>query len=246
LEILFPPKCLVCGTFFAPRPSPGTSQSPSVSDIAASHLCTSCQEGISSIVSPMCSRCGIPFSSRAGEDHFCSACLTEKRHFRKARAVGVYQGTLMEAIHGLKYGGKTALSKPLGDLAKDTFCQFWNAGSIDLLLPVPLHIKRLRQRGFNQACLVNKKWAAREGILFDAFALSRSRWTEPQTSLARAERHKNVRGAFCLRHPDKVKDQRILLVDDVFTTGATVNECARVLMKAGARWVDVLTLARAV
>lgn len=152
----------------------------------------------------------------------------------------------MEAIHRLKYGGKTALSGPLGALAKATFCQFWNAGSIDLLLPVPLHIKRLRQRGFNQAQLVNKKWAAREGIPLDGFILSRNRWTEPQTSLARAERRRNVRGAFSLRNPDKAKGQRILVVDDVFTTGATVNECARVLMKAGARWVDVLTLARAV
>jgi ComF family protein len=152
----------------------------------------------------------------------------------------------MKAIHRLKYGGKTALARPLGALARATFCQSWNAGSIDLLLPVPLHMKRLRQRGFNQAYLVNKKWAAQEGIPFDGFALSRSRWTEPQTTLARAERRKNVRGAFSLLHPDGVKGQRILLVDDVFTTGATVNECARVLMKGGARWVDVLTLARAV
>jgi ComF family protein len=174
------------------------------------------------------------------------ACLTERRYFRKARAFGVYEGTLMEAIHRLKYGGKTALSGPLGALAKEAFYQFWEVGTIDLLLPVPLHIKRLRERGFNQAHLINKKWASVEGIPFDGFTLSRSRWTEPQTSLSRAERRKNVKGAFSLRRPDRVKGKRILLVDDVFTTGATANECARVLLKAGGRWVDVLTLARTV
>jgi ComF family protein len=201
---------------------------------------------MTSIVSPLCRRCGLPFTSRAGEDHTCSECLIENRYFRKARAFGVYQGTLMEAIHRLKYGGKTSLSKPLSTLAKDTFYRFWDASSIDLLLPVPLHIRRLRERGFNQAHLVNRKWARQEGIPFDGLTLSRRRWTEPQTSLTRAERRKNVKGAFYLRRRDKVKGLRILLVDDVFTTGATVNECAKVLMKAGAGSVDVLTLARAI
>jgi ComF family protein len=168
------------------------------------------------------------------------------RYFRKARAFGIYRGPLMEAIHQLKYGGKMSLSAPLGAMAKATFCRFWEAGSIDLLLPVPLHIKRLRQRGFNQAHLVNRKWARLEGLPLDGFTLCRNKWTEPQTSLARIERQRNVKGVFTLRNPDRVKGQRVLLVDDVFTTGATVNECARVLMKAGAAFVDVLTLARAV
>jgi ComF family protein len=188
----------------------------------------------------------LPFNSLSGEDHTCGGCLADIRHFRKARAFGVYNGSLMAAIHRLKYGGKTSLSKPLGALAKETFYQFWEAGSIDLLLPVPLHIKRLRERGFNQAHLVNKKWAGPEGVPFDGLTLSRNRWTEPQTSLTRAERRKNVKGAFSVRHPNKAKGRRILLVDDVFTTGATVNECSRVLMKAGAESVDVLTLARTV
>jgi ComF family protein len=152
----------------------------------------------------------------------------------------------MEAIHLLKYGKKTSLSRPLGALAKETFFQFWDTNTVDLLLPVPLHIKRLRERGFNQAYMVIRRWAKREGIPFNGLMLSRSRWTEPQTNLARTERWKNVKDAFSIRHPGEIKGQNILLVDDVFTTGATVNECARVLMKAGAESVDVLTLARAV
>jgi ComF family protein len=91
-----------------------------------------------------------------------------------------------------------------------------------------------------------RKWAKQEGIPFDGLTLSRSRWTEPQTNLRRTERRKNIKGAFSLRYPEKIKGRKILLVDDVFTTGATANECARVLTKAGAEFVDVLTLARAV
>jgi ComF family protein len=91
-----------------------------------------------------------------------------------------------------------------------------------------------------------RRWAKQEEILFDGLTLFRSRWTEPQTTLSRTERQKNIKGAFSIRHPEKIKGRKILLVDDVYTTGATVNECARVLLKAGAKFVDVLTLARAV
>ena len=138
------------------------------------------------------------------------------------------------------------MSRPLGALAKDTFFQFWDGDAIDLLVPVPLHVKRLRERGFNQAHLLIRRWAKQEGIPFDGLTLSRSRWTAPQTGLSRSERRKNIKGAFSIRHPERIKGRKIVLVDDVYTTGATVNECARVLMKAGAEFVDVLTLARAV
>jgi ComF family protein len=152
----------------------------------------------------------------------------------------------MEAIHMFKYGKKTSLCRPLGLLARETFFRFWDVSAIDLLVPVSLHVKRLRERGFNQAHLLIRRWAKEEEIPFDGRALSRDRWTEPQTSLSRTERQKNIRGAFSVRHSEQIKGRKILLVDDVYTTGATVNECARVLMKAGAQRVDVLTLARAV
>jgi ComF family protein len=163
-----------------------------------------------------------------------------------ARAFGVYDGSLLEAIHRFKYTGKTPLSRPLSLLARETFCQFWGEKAIDLLIPVPLHVKRLRDRGFNQALLLAKRWAKLENLSLDPFALLRTRWTEPQTSLSRNERKKNIKGAFAVKEPESVRGERLLLVDDVYTTGATVNECARVLMNAGAEFVDVLTLARAV
>lgn len=152
----------------------------------------------------------------------------------------------MEAIHLLKYGKKSPLSRPLSNLARETFFRLWGVGGIDLIVPVPLHVKRLRERGFNQALILIRKWAKQEQIIFDGLTLYRNRWTEPQTTLSRIERWKNIKGAFSLRHPGRIKGRKILLVDDVYTTGATVNECARVLMKAGAKFVDVLTLARAV
>lgn len=152
----------------------------------------------------------------------------------------------MEAIHLLKYGKKTSLSRLLSTQARETFFQYWGVNAIDLLVPVPLHVKRLRERGFNQAYLLIRRWAKQERIEFDALTLCRTRWTEPQTTLSRAERQQNIKDAFSLQHPEKIKGRKILLVDDVYTTGATVNECARVLMKADAEFVDVLTLARAV
>jgi ComF family protein len=152
----------------------------------------------------------------------------------------------MEAIHRLKYGRHTSLSQPLSALVRKTFFESWDGTTVDLLIPVPLHLKRLRQRGFNQAHLLIRGWAKQDGMAFDGLTLSRSRWTEPQTALSRKERKKNIRGAFVVKHPERIRGKKIVLVDDVYTTGSTVNECARVLIKAGAAFVDVLTLARAI
>ncbi len=247
LHAIFPPKCLICGAYYDSGQAPaGSYASYPLFDLTALYFCESCRKDLTPIASPFCSRCGLPFVSREGDNHVCSECLLEKRYFRRARAFGVYDGSLMEAIHLLKYRKKTSLSRPLGILARETFFQLWDMDGIDLLVSVPLHVKRLRERGFNQAHLLIRRWAKQDGIPFDGLTLFRSRWTEPQTTLSRTERQKNIKGAFSLRHPEKIKGRKILLVDDVYTTGATVNECAGVLMKAGAEFVDVLTLARAV
>ncbi|HID29475.1 MAG TPA: ComF family protein [Desulfobacterales bacterium] len=247
LHAIFPPRCLICSAYYNCRSDlAGTGASDWVSDLTAPYFCESCREGLLQIASPFCSRCGLPFVSREGDNHTCSECLLEKKYYRRARTFGVYDGSLMEAIHLLKYRKKTSLSRPLSALARETFLQFWDINTIDLLVSVPLHVKRLRERGFNQAHLLIRNWAKQDGIPLDSLTLSRGRWTEPQTTLSRAERRKNIKGAFTVRHPKTIKSRKVLLVDDVYTTGATVNECARVLMKAGAEFVDVLTLARAI
>lgn len=247
LHAIFPPKCLLCSVYYDSRQATnGWDASYALSDITAPYFCGSCREDLTPIVSPFCSKCGVPFVSREGDNHTCSECLLEEKHFRKARAFGVYDGGLLGAIHLLKYGKRASLFQPLSALVRETFFQFWDMSTIDLLVSVPLHVKRLRERGFNQSHLLVRRWAKREGIPFDGLTLCRNRWTKPQTTLSRTERQKNIKGAFSLRPSDRIKGRKIVLVDDVYTTGATVNECARVLMKGGAEFVDVLTLARAV
>jgi ComF family protein len=138
------------------------------------------------------------------------------------------------------------LRRPLGLLSGPGFDQFVNGFRADLLIPVPLHRKRLQERGFNQAILLGEIFAQRWGIPLVRNNLQRIRWTEPQINLTASARAENVRGAFALADAAALAGQRVLLVDDVYTTGSTVKECARVLWKGGAAAVAVLTIARAI
>ena len=160
-------------------------------------------------------------------------------------ALGLYEGTIREAIHQLKYEGKAFLAKSLVGLL-DKGYPFIEYASYDLLVPVPLHRKRLRERGFNQALLLGRAFERRIGVSCTGFALKKTRWSEPQIHLSPKEREGNVKGSFAVVDPEEVRGKRVLLLDDVMTTGSTVNECARELLKAGAEEVDVFTLARAV
>jgi ComF family protein len=166
----------------------------------------------------------------------------------------VYEPVLTGIIHRFKYKGKIQLAGPLAEILLTAFSLLWEDDSIDFLLPVPLHLKKIRKRGFNQAYLLVRNWTDLAGqqpfrrteIPIEPNLLVRTAATAPQSALGRAKRAVNVRNAFDLNGRDKVKDKRILLVDDVYTTGSTVNECARLLLNCGARHVDVLTLGRAV
>jgi len=161
---------------------------------------------------------------------------------------------LTRVIHCFKYKGKVQLADPLAELLLTAYSSFWEIDSIDIILPVPLHIKRFRKRGFNQAYLLVRNWNILAGqsrcrpadLQIERDLLVRTVATEPQSALGRAKRAVNIKNAFDLKDRDKVKDKRILLIDDVYTTGATVDECARLLLNCGARHVDVLTLARAI
>jgi len=243
LDAVFPPKCLVCGSLEGMRPPQDAGNGAST--LRAPCLCKPCEAQLLPIQSPLCPQCGIPFVSRQGPDHYCGACLMETRVFRKARSFGAYRGTLMKAIQVLKYGKKAAVSWPLSQRVKECFDRHWQWDEVDLLLAVPLHGKRLRERGFNQAHLLISRWARDQGVSLDDSLLLRHRKTQPQTGLTLPARKRNVKGAFVVQKPESVRGRRILIIDDVYTTGATVSECARVLMNAQAEYVDVLTLARA-
>ena len=163
-----------------------------------------------------------------------------------ARALGFYEGSLQEAIHRWKYEGKEYLSILFAEWMAERFYHYWDYNFFDFLIPVPLHKKRLRERGFNQALLLVRELSRRTGIPYRKRVLQKKRLTVPQVKLSGAEREKRVRGTFHLLDKEAVMEKSILLVDDVYTTGATVNECARILLAGGAKRVDILTLAHTV
>ena len=172
----------------------------------------------------------------------CLPCRKEPNRFDQALSVGYFEGSLREAVHQFKYRPCRSLGKPLGEWMAD---KVRLVTDLDMVIPVPLHNQRLKERGFNQALLLAHEMSLAHHIPLSLDNLYRTRPTRPQVELSGAERIRNVAGAFALRRPGEVADKRLIIVDDVFTTGATMNECAAVLKDAGAAQVTVFTLARA-
>jgi ComF family protein len=266
---VFPPKCLVCRNFFdAPEvgdyPAAGAAEGRKqgrlmslqcqIDRLMPQWLCPVCIRGLTVVESPICSCCGLPFKSRQGADHLCGDCITSPKKFRMARAPLAYERILTEIIHCFKYKGKIQLADSLAELLLTAFGLFWDPERIDVIMPVPLHIQRMRQRGFNQSYLLIRNWNTLAGSYFSSppgfrierDILARTVATTPQAALGRSRRATNLKNAFELKGRDAIKDKRILLVDDVYTTGSTVQECTEVLLDQGAQQVDILTLARAV
>jgi ComF family protein len=228
-DFLFPPLCHICHAF--------------IPDATELHICTTCREKLSYVVSPLCPLCGIPFAG-VGTDHICGSCQIRAPHFDYARAHLLYEGAGRDLIHAFKYSYKTHLRRPLGLLLLEGLEGFLRDQAADLLIPVPLHRTRLRSRGFNQAQLLCAMVSERLSIPVMPDGLARTRPTQPQVELSALERRNNVKGAFAVRHPVQVAGRRILLLDDVMTTGSTVDECAGELKKCGATLVTVVTVAR--
>jgi ComF family protein len=192
---------------------------------------------------PRCSGCGKPFDGCASENHYCSTCLKNNWNFSRASAFFLYVEPITRLIHSLKYKGETSSLPTLSNLARKHF-HLPQCNGTEIIIPVPLHAKRLRERGFNQSLLLARSLFPNEKKIINTSILQRHRWTEPQTVYDGKARRKNLRNAFSVRTPGPIKGKKILLIDDVFTTGTTVNECAGVLLKAGAAEVIVFTLAR--
>lgn len=233
-DLLFPPSCLGCRT---PLPS---SQPPL--------FCDQCLGQLQWLKSPLCPGCGQPWPPGAGGDHYCGTCLQKPPHFSRARAALLYHGPIRVAIQACKYHGDLAGLASFAALAGRAPARSdaltGDPAAWDYILPVPLHVQRLRERGFNQALLLARAFFPRAKEQIRPDLLLRQRWTEPQTGMSGRRRRRNLRDAFVVDRPREVKNRRILLVDDVFTTGSTGNECARVLKAAGAAEVAIFTLAR--
>lgn len=230
VDFFFPPRCPFCGA--------GSKESE--------RPCPLCLSQIHFFSHPRCPRCGLGFATDCGDDHLCSGCLAEERTFAKARSIASYAGLMAEVIARFKYQGASHLARPLSAFLAEYQDPEFPFSPFDLILPVPLHPQRLRQRGFNQSNLLARRISRRHSIPLDFTTLKRIRPTQPQTQLSGPERRENIRGAFEVQNPQTIQKKHLLLIDDVYTTGATVGECSKVLRKAGAGQVDVLTLARAV
>lgn len=210
------------------------------------YLCDNCLQSLTPITHPMCTICGMPFSAPIGSDHLCENCLSKRPWYDLVRAPYSYSGPLMDAIKRFKYNSETHLSSSLGRLLSSFALAFIVNPKDFLIVPVPLHRRRLKERGFNQSLLLGKVLSSDLGIELDYLSLIRKRYTRSQTGLRKEERRKNVAKAFSITSPEIFKGKKILLVDDVFTTGHTLNECARTLKNSGVLKVICLTLARTI
>ncbi len=230
LDLALPPRCHIC--------------KESVPDSRSINICPGCMEKLPFLSSPFCTVCGIPFAG-SGEDHICGPCISSPPPYKAARAAMQYIDSCRDMIHAFKYQEKTSLRRPLGLLTARCLEDFANSCNADCIIPVPLHVSRLRKRGFNQSILIGEILAGEWRLPLLRQGLKRTVATRPQIELSKEERMLNLKKAFTVPKPLAVKDKRILLVDDVFTTGSTISESASTLLEAGASAVFAVTVAHA-
>lgn len=229
-DLVLPPTCLSC------RKPVGVTGG----------LCPACWQGMGFIERPYCDKLGTPFVSEAGEGLLSPAAIAEPPAYDRARAAARFSDVARDLVHLLKYGDRLDLAAPLGgwmaragrDLLTDA----------DAIVPVPLHWSRLFQRRYNQSAMLAREVSQLANVPVEDDILLRTRPTRPQVGLARKERAQNVQGAFAVATGARVrvKGKKLVVIDDVLTSGATAEACARVLRRAGAARVDMLVLARVV
>ena len=208
-------------------------------------VCHSCLSALTPRHGTVCLCCG-RFLDSAGADHLCRKCLERPPDFSRQRSCGQYGGVLKDLILIYKYRRVSVLSRPLALYAEQCLgsdTALWEG--VDFIVPVPLHRKRKKERGFNQSELLAREMARIKNVPMLDKGLVKVKNAPPQTSLEGRAREANVRDAYAVKGGHKVRGKTVLVVDDVFTTGATLRECSHVLKKAGAREVRALTLAQA-
>ncbi len=244
-HLLYPLKCLKCGIYLnAETTAPNTIEAC---------FCEQCMaKGLVFIEPPFCTKCGVKFHKSFDENHICEPCIKTPLKLGKVRAVVEYKGIIKDAIPLFKYQSKLSVAKTFELLLFQAFLKNYAASGIELIMPVPLHKNKLQQRGFNQAFLLIRNFIKLYRLNYeqrplweiDIKALSRIKKTKPQTGFDIEHRKENLKNAFKVVNKNTIKNKRILLIDDVLTTGATCNEAGKELLKYGARSVDALVLAR--
>ena len=231
LHTLFPATCASCDIPLWNDPIPS--------------VCQTCWTTVVPLAGPCCPHCGVPFASpvalQHSPSHECGTCRSKPPAFTQTWSLFPYQSPLKEAIISFKYRGKRSLTKPF---IQAMIPALPSLPPLDWLIPVPLHPERLREREYNQSLLLAHGLGRHLDIPLLLSCLLRVRATAPQTSLSRKERLTNLHRAFAVNDASRIKGQRILLIDDVFTTGTTLHQCAKTLRKAGSGPVYGLTLAR--
>ncbi len=230
IDVIIPPRCLSCGEVVS----------------SDNHLCLECFQKLTFITAPYCKHCGTPFTRTISDGELlCINCLDNKKkdNIRISRSAVVYDNFSKKIILDFKFLDHIENKKLMANWLNIAGYDIFNLG-VDLIIPVPLHFLRILSRKYNQSAILAKEIAkiTRIDVAFDC--LKKTKKTRPQVMCTGNERKKNVRGAFSVDNAQKIKGKRILLIDDVYTTGSTLNECAKVLIEAGAKSVDALTVAK--
>ena len=235
VSIVFPAPCRICGAV--------------LTHAGLLPICEECFGALGPLTGPLCLCCGRPFVSEVtleASTRLCLACRKNVYAFEHARSFAPYTEQMVRAIGLLKYERLTRLGQWFAEQLYKVIQSDSDLQSADVIVPVPLHPARRRERGYNQAELIAKPLARRLGTPLGTYLLVRTKPRPPRLLLSRRERWLTVRGAYEMRRGAQVDNLRVLLIDDVFTTGATLDACARALKKAGAKNVMGLTVARAI
>ena len=227
VDFVLPPRCPACGIV--------TSDPHS--------FCVDCWRSLSFLGDPCCVRCGLPFEYAAGEESECGRCLADPPHFDRLRAAVAYGEVARQVALKLKYSGRPGVAETL---ARFMARHLAPADPKVVLIPVPLHRWRIWKRGYNQSALIASSLAKSGGLALDLDLLRRVKATPVLRGLGRRERALAVRGAFAIRDKASLAGKSFILVDDVFTSGATANACARTLKRAGAKRVEIICWARVI
>jgi ComF family protein len=234
LNLIFPTVCLACGEIL-----PNYDE-----ELYGLPVCSPCKSRVNLLKGPCCSLCSTPFKSPVAISHLCPRCEERRPYFDRLLAPFLYEGILRDVVARFKYGrtGKEgkALGQVMGRFLKESYLQREGA----LMVPIPLHPRREMERGFNQTSILAKGIRDCLPVTMAEGVLVRTVDTKSQTGMGQREREANVRGAFEVRYKVRVKGKEVILVDDVATTGSTLNEASRVLKRAGAKRVICLVLAR--